>query len=163
LISVRRIDPARDPDGASTLAREAGTADALIDRGGAVLVRQGARRHVVLLADLADYGRDSTSAPTVTRLRAEEGLTAAAAEVGDGYGDAPSVRGFADWRPTVWQRARPVITAPIVGVVQVALVSASPRSWATRDVANAAALTTPTDPDLLGPVKLAVRAQGKGG
>jgi hypothetical protein len=80
-----------------------------------------------------------------------------------GYGDHPAVRGFAEWRPTVWQLARPIRLHPVAGVTQVPLVSTTPRAFATRDLAGADEVTSPTDPDLLGPLHLAVRARADGG
>lgn len=299
LVTVRALDPIEDPRDAAALAREAGTEPALLSHGGAVVVARGPRRHVVLVADLAEYGLDVHRQPTVTRLAAEEAiaegllavedarparacvtsghgelpvaerpdgldvalaaarlrgqgvaiedvasvvggvpaacdvvavlgpraplppaeaaaiaahvaggralLVAAASRDGDtgplpptglepllvehglafadaivvdlaerlslplafrvatSYGEHPAVRGFADFRPTVWQRVRPVIVRPVAGVAYAPIVSSSLRSFATRDLANAAAIDAPTDPDLLGPLRLVVEARGRGG
>jgi ABC-2 type transport system permease protein len=298
LVTVRRIDPLREPDFAAELARLAGTEPTMVERGGGVMVRRGERRHAVLLVDLAEYGLDVHRQPTVVRLSAEAALAGALVQVGDdrpatvcltaghgelplaarddgldvalaaarlrqagvrveaveaigggvparcdavavlgpgrplpaaaadaiaahvaagggllvaasgrdvagelpatglepllaarglaiaaalvvdlgapldlplafrvstGYGAHPVVRGFAEWRPTVWQRARPVLARPVAGVTRTPLVSSSPRSFATRDLAGAAGAAAPTDPDLLGPLPLAVWSEGPGG
>lgn len=299
LVSVERVDPARDAGRAAEIARLAGTDQRMVERGGAVLVARGERRAAVLLVDLADYGLDAHGQPAVARLSAEEALvealagvldddpasvcatsghgelpiaptddhfdvaiaagrlrrdgiavddvgsvaagvpvgcdvvavlgprlplsaaeasavaehvqrggallvaaasreapggglaptglepvltrhglelvTAVIIELGEpldlplsfrvsrGYGEHPSVRGFAEWRPTAWQLVRPVRVQPAAGLTQVPLVSTTARSFATRDLTGAAEATTPTDPDLLGPLHVAVRARADGG
>jgi len=132
--------------------------------GGALLVAASSRDELPAIGLeplLAGVGLAVPAALVIERVGALD--LPLAFRVDRGYGEHPAVRGFAEWRPTVWQRARPVIVARRPGVAQVPLVSTSPRSFATRDLAGAADVTTPTDPDLLGPLHLAVWARGQGG
>lgn len=145
-------------------AAEAGAIAEHVAAGGALLVAASGREGLPptgLDAVLATVG---LSLPRALVVELGDRLDLPLAfRVTTGYGEHPALRGFAEWRPTVWQRARPVRIAPCAGCTQVPLVTTSRRSFATRDLANAAALEAPTDPDLLGPLAIAAWARGQGG
>jgi ABC-2 type transport system permease protein len=149
-------------------AAEAGAIAEHVQRGGGLLVAAASREAPG--GGLAATGLE----PLLTRhgLEIVPALVIDSAEalelplsfrVGTGYGHHPAVRGFAEWRPTAWQIVRPVRVHPTAGVEQVPLVSTSPRAFATRDLAGASETETPTDPDLLGPLHVAVWARADGG
>ena len=82
-LAVTRWDPARDPGALPAAAAGAALAEHELVRGGAVVLARGNRQRTVALLDLAEVGRDALAAPTYTRLRVEQAITRALAELAD--------------------------------------------------------------------------------
>jgi hypothetical protein len=81
LLTVRRLDPALEPARVQSLAEEFALRPDVLGGGGAVVLRQGERRRIVELLDLAQFGTDELGAGAVVEFRGERTLARALAEV----------------------------------------------------------------------------------
>ena len=81
LLRRRNVDPLRETERLSQLAREFAIAPGDLAEGGAVVFARGSRRRAIDLLDMAEFSRDELGVGALDRFRAEEAFATAISEL----------------------------------------------------------------------------------